>query len=179
MKNINPNGSNTIYWRTGKGGTIEVLLQKSATRKINFWEISGGEVEDDETFGEAASRESRQEIGFACHPQLAEMVAVLQQRKKVAEIADHYVIGTVVVFAVFADIDPQTLTLQSDEVSEVRWWPIEEALRAKDGDAEEWIGLGYLRMLAHFFNHCSTRKIYDSKLSSPVRVVTSDGILTI
>jgi ADP-ribose pyrophosphatase YjhB (NUDIX family) len=177
---INPNGANMIFWRTRENGSIEVLLQKSATRERNSWKLPGGGLEYDqgETFLDAAVRETTEEIGLVPEIALAKIVAVLQQRKRVPEIPDKYVIGTVTVFAALVHtIDLDSLSLQPEEVSDVRWWPIEEALRAGDGVTEEWVSLACRRMLAHCFNYLQSfePEIYNGDLIREVRVITNQG----
>jgi hypothetical protein len=80
------------------------------------------------------------------------MEAIFQQRTRVPEISDAYVIGTVTVFSSWNNIDVRSLTPQESEVSKVDWWPIGDFIKAADGGREEFAFLGHRRMVSVFYN---------------------------
>jgi 8-oxo-dGTP pyrophosphatase MutT (NUDIX family) len=154
-----------------------VLLPKSATREKNGWELTGGQLEagNSEHFLDAIARESFEEISVSPDPSECDIIAMLQQRVSIPQLPDHYVAGMVVLYACHSTVEDHSLTLQKSEVSDAKWWRIEDAIMAKDeGGSEEFVFLAHRRMLAIFFNawshHSGKIEIYTGNLSDPVKV---------
>ena len=124
-------------WQHGAHFTASALVvdaDRSRTclvlhRKLGLWLQPGGHVEaDDASVGGAALREVHEETGLAAH--LAAEVPVHLDIHEIPERADmpaHLHLD--VRFLAIADGDDLTL---SDESTDVRWWPIADAVTAGD-----------------------------------------------
>ena len=122
-------------WILGRG---RVLLQRRSPRKENhpgLWDVSAaGHVSSGEDVLLSAVRELGEEIGI--HLDASALVPI-------GEITEEYILHdglyidreVVTIFAARLDLDPATLTLQEEEVAEVRWWTASELeQRARDRD---------------------------------------------
>ena len=100
----------------------ELLIQRRSAEKFSYplrWDVSAaGAVDAGETSGQAAEREMREELGYAL--ELADSRPVMTV---------NFPNGFDDIFAVERDIDPEKLTLQTEEVCEAKFVPLEEAER--------------------------------------------------
>jgi 8-oxo-dGTP pyrophosphatase MutT (NUDIX family) len=99
----------------------EVLIQKRAKTKFigpGKWSITGGAVRAGETSRAGCVREVAEEIGLEVRP---EEIALLSRSFGKEIIFDDYIL--------VLDVPLDGLTLQTEEVDEVRWAPMEEVFR--------------------------------------------------
>lgn len=105
----------------------KVLLQKRSGKKKlwpNLWDVAvGGHVEAGEFGYQAAIRETKEELGINLKPQdLIHIGSAISENRKGEIINRHFNDY----YAVYLNLDPTTLTLQPDEVSEVKWISLDE-----------------------------------------------------
>ena len=110
-----------VYQRNGE--EIEVVLASRRTRRGQLaWGLAKGGIEDDETMEDAAIREVREETGL-----LAEIEASLGETRYFYVWENVRIRKTVHFFLMRhegGDIDDR-----DDEMEEVRWFPLERALK--------------------------------------------------
>ncbi len=110
-----------VYQRNGD--EIEVVLASRRTRRGQLaWGLAKGGIEDDETMEDAAVREVREETGL-----LAEIEASLGETRYFYVWENVRIRKTVHFFLMRhegGDIDDR-----DDEMEEVRWFPLERALK--------------------------------------------------
>ncbi|MGH2678912.1 MAG: NUDIX hydrolase [Actinomycetota bacterium] len=110
-----------VYRRAGGG--IEVVLASRRTRRGELaWGLAKGGVEQDESLEDAAVREVREETGL-----LAEIEASLGETRYFYVWEDVRIRKTVHFFLMRhlgGDIDDR-----DDEMEEIRWFPLERALK--------------------------------------------------
>lgn len=106
-----------------KGDEIEVVLASRRTRRGQLaWGLAKGGIEDDETMEEAAIREVREETGL-----LAEIEESLGETRYFYVWEDVRIRKTVHFFLMRhtgGDVDDR-----DDEMEEIRWFPLERALK--------------------------------------------------
>jgi len=111
-----------VYRRTDDGG-IEVVLASRRTRRGQLaWGLAKGGIEDGETREGAAIREVREETGLT-----AEIEADLGDTKYIYVWEDVRIRKTVHFFLMRhtgGDVDDR-----DDEMEEIRWFPLERALK--------------------------------------------------
>ena len=110
-----------VYRRDGD--TIEVVLASRRTRRGDLaWGLAKGGVEEGESMEEAAVREVLEETGLT-----VELEASLGETKYFYVWGDARIRKTVHFFLMrFTGGDPQD---RDDEMEEVRWFPLERALK--------------------------------------------------
>jgi 8-oxo-dGTP pyrophosphatase MutT (NUDIX family) len=110
-----------VYQRNGD--EIEVVLASRRTRRGQLaWGLAKGGIEDDETMEEAAVREVREETGL-----LAEIEESLGETRYFYVWEDVRIRKTVHFFLMRhtgGDVDDR-----DDEMEEIRWFPLERALK--------------------------------------------------
>ena len=123
-------------WKPGEYGVVvcvwvydgrgHLLLTRRAREKsfAGTWENSGGAVKAGETSRQAASRETREELGF--DPALEGVRPALTV---------NFSRGFDDLYLVERDVDAQKLRLQAEEVMDVRWAAREEVLQMIDAGA--------------------------------------------
>lgn len=119
MKEVSAGG--VVYRRTDNG--IEVILASRRTRRGDLaWGLAKGGLEGDESMEDAAVREVREETGIE-----AEIEASLGDTKYMYVWEDVRIRKTVHFFLMRAtggNVDDR-----DDEMEEVRWFPLERALK--------------------------------------------------
>ncbi len=127
-----------VWIRNSKG---EILLQKRSSNKVMYpdhWDASAaGHVSSGETSVHAAQKETREELGIelpeTAFTLLATVRSLVQAKQIENELYDVYVVEQ--------DLLLEELTLDPNEVSDVRWLPL--------ADFRSWIaGKGEL-LVAH------------------------------
>ena len=117
----------------------QLLIQQRASQKAvwpELWDVSvGGGVEAGETSRHAAERETLEELGLS--------LDLSGQRPVVTVNFDG---GFDDFYIVTQDFDTSCLTLQPEEVRQVRWVTLEEILSME----EEWVLLPYPRSFLCF-----------------------------
>lgn len=108
----------------------QVLLQKrSADKKLwpGMWDISaGGHVLTGEFGFEAVTRECEEELGLKLRPEEITFIgATISNTSKHGIIHNHFN----EYYIVRKDLDPATLTLQTEEVSAAKWIDRDEIIR--------------------------------------------------
>jgi len=99
-----------IWIKNSKG---EFLIQHRAEHMDmmpGLWAANGGSVKSGETSAQAAARELHEELGLKTAPEQLQYRERLVRRNSLADI-----------WLLRADVDIRGLTLQSDEVTEVKW----------------------------------------------------------
>jgi len=119
LKEVSAGG--VVYRRDGD--RIEVVLASRRTRRGELaWGLAKGGVEDGESMEQAAVREVREETGLT-----AEIEASLGETKYFYVWEDTRIRKTVHFFLMrFTGGDPAE---RDDEMEEVRWFPLERALK--------------------------------------------------
>jgi 8-oxo-dGTP pyrophosphatase MutT (NUDIX family) len=112
-----------VVYRRNDDGTLEILLASRRTRRGDLaWGLAKGGIEDGETNEDAAIREVREETGI-----VAEIEGSLGETKYFYVWEDVRIRKTVHFFlmrAVGGDPDDR-----DDEMEEIRWFPMERALK--------------------------------------------------
>ena len=96
----------------------ELLLQKrSETKRVypGMWAITGGAVDSGELPIEALYREVKEELGITIFPEETELLMSLQRTYDFVDI-----------YLVRKDFDIKDVTMQPEEVTEVKWVTINE-----------------------------------------------------
>jgi isopentenyl-diphosphate delta-isomerase len=111
-----------------------VLLQRRSPDKENYpnlWDVScAGHLSAGETSIDAAVRESAEELGLVIEPDELQWIGEL--RESLVLNGGTYLDNEVHdIFLVRRDVDPASLTLQREEVAEVKLVPL-ESLRNRD-----------------------------------------------
>lgn len=100
-------------------GKNELLAQKRQLTKPHYsgcWDLSaGGFALTGEEAREAAARELREELGLDLPPESLRFLFT----EPFSYVLDDY-------FLAYAEVDPATLTLETEEVAEARWFSLEE-----------------------------------------------------
>jgi 8-oxo-dGTP pyrophosphatase MutT (NUDIX family) len=188
MRNILGNGAFCIIWTIREDRQISVLLQRGPDR--DFFELSGGSLEyevnnehpEDEglIFERALIREVREELGLNLDTSQIKLEAALQQLKIVDETTR--ATGCVFLYSCFVDKNwvestpLDKLVLQPDEVEEVRWWDIGEAITTThQSPGEDFVGLSFRRMLIIFNNRDEQTGPYQGNLGQPLKFMIEEG----
>lgn len=118
----------------------QLLIQKRVPEKKmwpGYWDVSvGGGVDAGETSRQAAEREFREELGYSLD---------LSGLRPVATV--NFQGGFDDFFVKVQDIDLQALTLQKEEVADVRWASLEEAEAMVDAETFIAYPKSFLRFL--------------------------------
>lgn len=105
----------------------ELLLQKRAPTKMklpNTWSITQGHVDSGENVEDAALRETQEELGIRnLKREDFEFFCIKKCARKYENIIDNHFKN---IFILRTDLKPHEFVLQKDEVSEVRYFTIEE-----------------------------------------------------
>ncbi|MDO4322929.1 MAG: NUDIX domain-containing protein [Lachnospiraceae bacterium] len=114
-----------------KCGRIQILLQKRSDEKDSYpgcYDISSaGHIPAGVDFLPSALRELKEELGYEAAPE--ELIYCGQRNFEFHQVFhgrpfhDHQVSN---VYALWADLEPEDFVLQKEEVSEVRWFDLEE-----------------------------------------------------
>lgn len=133
----------------------EVLLQKrSSNKKLwpNMWDISaGGHVLAGEYGFEAAIREAEEELGIDNIKRenmlfLESCISHIKKGNIIDNMLNEY-------YIIHKDLDIKELTLQTEEVSEVKWFKVEEISKMlNDGYKEITSKIGVWDTLITFMN---------------------------
>ncbi|MCD7887463.1 MAG: NUDIX domain-containing protein [Clostridiales bacterium] len=137
-----------------RGETVEILLQKRSQEKDSYpgcYDISSaGHIPAGVDFVPSALRELKEELGLDAAPE--ELVYCGQRRFSCHAIFhdrpfwDNQVSN---VYALWRDVEPESLTLQESEVESVRWFPFRDCLTAvRDGSLPSCIYVGELELVA-------------------------------
>ncbi|MDD3347082.1 NUDIX domain-containing protein [Oscillibacter sp.] len=122
----------------GKDGRL--LIQQRAEKKRIWpgcWDVSvGGGVDAGETSRQGAEREVREELGYA-----------LDLTGRRASVTVQFPGGFDDFFLVVRDLDISALTLQKEEVRQVRWATLEEVLTLVDAGSFIRYPKSFLRYL--------------------------------
>ncbi len=130
----------TCIIRRGEGGT-EILMQKRSDTKDSFpsqYDLSSaGHVEAGCDFAETACRELLEELGLSVEADaLRELLRYRLESIDTFHGALFHNEELCRVYVLERDVDPSVLTLQTEEVSEVRWFAVSEVLAGlRAGDA--------------------------------------------
>jgi 8-oxo-dGTP pyrophosphatase MutT (NUDIX family) len=112
-----------VVYRRGDDGSLEILLASRRTRRGDLaWGLAKGGIEDGESNEDAAIREVREETGI-----VAQIEGSLGDTKYFYVWEDVRIRKTVHFFlmrAVGGDTDDR-----DDEMEEIRWFPMERALK--------------------------------------------------
>lgn len=134
-------------------GRVQLLLQKRSMEKDSYpgcYDISSaGHIPAGVDFVPSALRELKEELGLEARPE--ELVLCGVRRFEYRDtfhgrpFHDNQVSR---VYALWRDVEPEDLTLQQEEVSEVRWMDYEDCLYGvKEGSFPNCIRLDELEML--------------------------------
>jgi 8-oxo-dGTP pyrophosphatase MutT (NUDIX family) len=112
-----------VVYRRGDDGSLEILLASRRTRRGDLaWGLAKGGIEDGESNEDAAIREVREETGI-----VAQIEGSLGETKYFYVWEDVRIRKTVHFFlmrAVGGDTEDR-----DDEMEEIRWFPMERALK--------------------------------------------------
>lgn len=112
----------------------ELLFQKRAAckeRNANKWSKTGGHVDSGETAEQGVIREVEEEIGIHLEPKDLELIEVFKSREKTNKYFayDYFVV---------VNYKIEEYTLQEEEVSEVKYFTIEEIEKFKKENNENY-----------------------------------------
>lgn len=102
----------------------EFLMQKRSMNKKFFpgkWSVTGGGADVGETTLDALIRETKEEIGVELTPDDVELMLSLKRRYAFVDV-----------YMANKDIDIENITLQKEEVDEVKWATKEEVKKMID-----------------------------------------------
>lgn len=131
----------------------KVLLQKrSANKKLwpNLWDITaGGHVLTGELGYQAAIRETKEEIGIDIDKNDLEFIGGTTSENIQGDIVNKHFNEY---YVVHSDININSITLQQEEVSDIKWVTTEELIRRIDNNYEELTGkYGCWKYLKKYF----------------------------
>ncbi len=137
-----------------KENTVEILLQKRSREKDSYpgcYDISSaGHIPAGVDFVPSALRELKEELGLDAAPE--ELVYCGQRRFSCHAIFhdrpfwDNQISN---VYALWRDVEPEALTLQTSEVEEVQWFPFRACLAAvRSGSLPSCIYVEELELVA-------------------------------
>ena len=138
----------------------QTLLQKrSSTKSLypNMWDIAvGGHIKAGESPLNAASRELEEELGLNINQYEVEEAGKIQE---VLNNGGVYSREVVTIYIIYADIDLDNISLQTDEVSKVGWFTKEK--------------LNQIIEKGKAIPHGKEYEILNSQLNQPSRLVLS------
>ena len=111
-------------WIMNKKG--EILLQKrtpNKRRNPNKWAKTGGQVDSGESAEEAIIREVKEELGIDISKKQIQFIGIYKKDDKNRRFAYNFIF--------IVDYKIEDYTLQEDEVSEVKYFTIEEIEKAR------------------------------------------------
>jgi 8-oxo-dGTP pyrophosphatase MutT (NUDIX family) len=118
----------TIYITNGRG---QILLEKRSMNKRyspGKWAPLAGHVASGEEIEDAACREAKEELGLDLRP--ADLVimekGLLRKREENSRISRY--------FYTVCDKDANDFTIQEEELTDVRWFDIDEVIRMAQSD---------------------------------------------
>ena len=118
----------TIYITNGRG---QILLEKRSMNKRyspGKWAPLAGHVASGEEIEDAACREAKEELGLDLRP--ADLVimekGLLRKREENSRISRY--------FYTACDKDANDFTIQEEELTDVRWFDIDEVIRMAQSD---------------------------------------------
>ncbi len=138
----------------------QVLLQQRSANKEsypNIWDLSAaGHVESGSTSIDTAIREVSEELGLTI---TRDELNYLGTHTDSDNISENFIGNAFYdIFFVQKNVDITTLTLQPDEVSNVKWLPFSELVDLVNSDHPEYIiDLIEIAMLSKKLNYASTR----------------------
>lgn len=139
----------------------ELLLQKRSANKDscpNMWYVSlGGHIESNEDNQQTIIREFSEELGLDIENQI-DKVKYLYTFKEVVVLNNGKFIDNEFydVYLLKMDLEPATLTLQEDEVSEVKFMGYNEFKQAvMNKDKDFWIHEEGFQMLFNCLDNCT------------------------
>lgn len=150
-----------VWLARRRANVWEVLLQKRSDEKDSFpgcYDISSaGHIPAGQGFAESALRELREELGVFAAPQDLHDCGLRRFRfEKVFHgrmFRDNQVSR---VYLLLCDRDEADFTLQKEEISSVRWMPLEECIRAvQDGSLPSCIFPEELEMIREKLQACA------------------------
>lgn len=115
-------------WIMNKKG--EILLQKrtpNKRRNPNKWAKTGGQVDSGESVEEAIIREVKEELGIDISKKQIQAIGIYIKDDKNRRFAYNFIF--------IVDYKIEDYTLQEDEVSEVKYFTIEEIEKARKNNA--------------------------------------------
>ncbi len=137
----------------------ELLLQKRSANKDscpNMWYVSlGGHIESQEDSKQTIIREFAEELGLDISKQI-DQVQYLYTFKEICVLNNGQFIDNEYydVYLLRMDLDPNTLVLQEDEVSEVKFMGYQEFKQAViNKDKSYWIHEEGFRILFHYLEN--------------------------
>ncbi len=125
-------GASHIWiWREGENGEIELLLQLRAPQKSswpNCYDISAaGHLSAGEDYITGAKRELEEELGIKATDEELSFFGWLHEDVKAEFHGNPFHNREIsALYAYKSDLDPKTLVLQEEEVSQVVWMPYGE-----------------------------------------------------
>lgn len=114
-----------------------LLQQRSSNKKLwpNLWDVTaGGHVLTKEFGYQAIIRETKEELGIYINKEELEFIGVTISEDIEGKIInrhfnEHYV--------VHEDIDIQSITLQQEEVQDIKWFNIDDVILSIDNDYKD------------------------------------------
>lgn len=113
-----------------------LLQQRSANKKLwpNLWDITaGGHVSSGELGYQAVIRETKEEIGIDINKESLEFIGVTTSENIKGDRIDRHFNEY---FIVHCDIDLNDITLQEEEVQDIKWFDKEEIIRRINNNYE-------------------------------------------
>lgn len=112
----------------------ELLFQKRAAckeRNANKWSKTGGHVDSGETVEQAVIREVEEEIGIHFEPEDLELIHIFKSKEQDNKYFAYDYVAIV-------DYNIEEYTLQVEEVSEVKYFTIEEIKELKRANNQDY-----------------------------------------
>lgn len=114
-----------------------LLQQRSSTKKLwpNLWDITaGGHVLSGELGYQSVIRETKEEIGIDLNKESLEFIGSTISENIKGDIINRHFNEY---FVAHSDIDLKNITLQEEEVQDIKWFAKEELIRRINNDYED------------------------------------------
>lgn len=123
-KNLRHGGAH-IWIYNSRGDVLLQLRHHTKVIRPNVWDVSAaGHITSGDTPEETIVRELKEELGLDINPKNLDFIGIKKVDERMSDGSVHRVFNWT--YLTKMDVDLDTIRLEADEVSDVRWLPIDE-----------------------------------------------------